>query len=67
MELDFDVPKDYVEPPVFEEVKELDLLNSDPSINQALVREIENKAAEKISFGSQDPDVNYRNVMMMKQ
>ena len=52
MELDFDVPKDYVEPPVFEEVKELDLLNSDPSINQALVREIENKAAEKISFGS---------------
>ena len=32
-------------------------------INQALVAEIEQKAATKISFGNNDPDPNYRFTM----
>ena len=35
-------------------------------ITQALVREVEQKAAEKVSFGSDDPDQNYRYLMQMK-
>ena len=34
--------------------------------NQALIREIEAKAAEKVSFGTTDPDQNYRFLMQMK-
>lgn len=39
---------------------------SNAPINQALVREIEAKAAEKVSFSTNDPDVNYRFTMQMK-
>jgi len=35
-------------------------------LNQALIREIEAKANEKVSFGTSDPDQNYRFVMNMK-
>ena len=35
-------------------------------VNQALVREVETKAAEKVSFGTSDPDQNYRFLMQMK-
>jgi len=35
-------------------------------VNQALVREIENKAAEKITFDNNDPSQNYRFTMQMK-
>lgn len=35
-------------------------------LNQALVREIETKAREKTSFGTSDPDQNYRFAMQMK-
>ena len=35
-------------------------------VNQAIVREIETKAAEKVSFGTEDVDQNYRFLMQMK-
>lgn len=35
-------------------------------INQALVRELETKAAEKVSFFNSDPDQNFRFTMNMK-
>ena len=34
--------------------------------NQAQIREIEQKAAEKTSYGLSDPEQNYRMVMNMK-
>lgn len=39
---------------------------SQAPLNQALVREIEQKAREKTSFGTNDPDLNYRFAMQMK-
>ena len=35
-------------------------------LNQALVREIETKAAEKVSFGTDNADLNYQFLMQMK-
>lgn len=35
-------------------------------VNSALLAEIEQKAASKVSFGSSDPDYNFRQVMQMK-
>lgn len=36
------------------------------NVNQALVREVESKAAEKVSFGTDDVEQNYRFLMQMK-
>ena len=35
-------------------------------MNQALLREIEEKASEKLSFGTNDPNQNYKFLMTMK-
>ena len=37
-----------------------------PNINPALLREIDERAARTVSFGTRDPDINYRQTMQMK-